>query len=82
VKHKLATPYHPQINSQDEESNREINIILEKIVANSQRDWSPQLDDTLWTYRSAYKAHIGLTPFQMVYGKACHLPIELEHKAY
>ncbi|GJS97272.1 reverse transcriptase domain-containing protein [Tanacetum coccineum] len=32
--------------------------------------------------RVAYKTPIGCTPYKLVYGKACHLPIELEHKAY
>ncbi|WVZ16063.1 hypothetical protein V8G54_013629 [Vigna mungo] len=81
VKHMVATPYHPQTNGQAELSNREIKRILEKTVTTSRKDWSQRLDDALWAYRTAMKAAIGLSPFQMVYGKACHLPVEMEHKA-
>nr|GEX59819.1 reverse transcriptase domain-containing protein [Tanacetum cinerariifolium] len=38
--------------------------------------------DALWAFRIAYKTPIGCTPYKLVYGKSCHLPIELEHKAY
>ncbi|GJY99114.1 reverse transcriptase domain-containing protein [Tanacetum coccineum] len=40
------------------------------------------LDDALWAFRIAYKTPIGCTPYKLVYGKTCHLPIELEHRAY
>ncbi|XP_017442699.1 uncharacterized protein LOC108347795 [Vigna angularis] len=62
-------------------SNREIKRILEKTVALSRKDWSKKLDDALWAYRTAMKTTIGLSPFQRVYGKACHLPMEMEHQA-
>ncbi|XP_019427150.1 PREDICTED: uncharacterized protein LOC109335471 [Lupinus angustifolius] len=82
VRHKVASPYHPQTNGQAEVSNLEIKKILEKIVSTTRKDWSLRLDDALWAYRTTLKAPTGLYPFQIVNGKACHLPVELEHKAY
>jgi len=82
VEHKVALPYHSHTNGQAEVSNRKVKKILEKTVAQSRKDWSQNLDEALWVYRTTYKAPTRLTPFQLVYGKSCHLPIELEHKAY
>ena len=65
-----------------EVSNREIKQILEKTVTTSRKDWSLKLPEALWAYRTAYKTPIGTTPFKLIYGKSCHLPVELEHKAY
>ncbi|KAK8523091.1 hypothetical protein V6N12_047624 [Hibiscus sabdariffa] len=45
------------------------------------KDWSPKLDEALWAYRTAFKMPLGMSPFKIFYGKACYLPVELEHKA-
>ncbi|GJR65144.1 reverse transcriptase domain-containing protein [Tanacetum coccineum] len=82
VTHRLSTAYHPQTSGQVEVSNRGLKRILERTVGENRASWSDRLDDALWAFRTAYKTPIGCTPYKLVYGKPCHLPIELEHRAY
>nr|GEU62510.1 putative reverse transcriptase domain-containing protein [Tanacetum cinerariifolium] len=82
VVHRFSTAYHPQTNRQVENINREIKRILKKTIRNSGKDWSYKLDDALWAFRTAFKTPLGTTPFRIIYDKACHLSVKLEHKAY
>nr|GEW16595.1 reverse transcriptase domain-containing protein [Tanacetum cinerariifolium] len=82
VTYRLSTTYHSQTSGQVEVSNRGLKRILERTIGENRASWSDKIDDALWDFRTAYKTPIGCTPYKLVYGKACHLPIELEHKAY
>ncbi|GJY00927.1 reverse transcriptase domain-containing protein [Tanacetum coccineum] len=82
VTRRLSTAYHPQTSGQVEVSNCGLKRILERTISENRASWSDKLDDALWAFRTTYKTPIRCTPYKLVYGKACHLPIELEHKAY
>nr|GEW62494.1 reverse transcriptase domain-containing protein [Tanacetum cinerariifolium] len=82
VTHHLSTAYHQQTSGQVEVSNRGLKRILKRTIGENRASWLDKLDDTLWAFRTAYKTPIGCNPYNLVYGKASHLLIELEHKAY
>nr|GEW27466.1 reverse transcriptase domain-containing protein [Tanacetum cinerariifolium] len=82
VTHHLSTAYHPQTSGQVEVTNHGLTRILERTVGENRALWSDKLEDALWAFRTAFKTPFGCKPYRLVYGKECHLPLELEHKAF
>nr|GFA15252.1 reverse transcriptase domain-containing protein [Tanacetum cinerariifolium] len=62
--------------------NDQFSRVMAKTVGENRASWSDKLEDALWAFHTAFKTSIECTPYHLVYGKACHLPLELEHKAY
>jgi hypothetical protein len=81
IRHNVATPYHPQTSCQAETSNKQIKNIIQKTVDQMGIKWRDKLPEALWAYQTTYKTPIGMSPYQLVYRKTCHLPVELEFKA-
>ena len=79
VHHRVTTPYHPQANGQVEVSNKEVKTILRKIIQLDEKDWAHKCPDALWAYLTAYKTPIEMSPFRLIFEKACHLLVELEN---
>ncbi|GKD19809.1 reverse transcriptase domain-containing protein [Tanacetum coccineum] len=82
VNHCFSTSNHPQTSGQVENTNRALKRILEKTIKDNPVIWSRKLNDALWAFRTAYKTSTGTTPYKLIYGKNCHLPFEIEHRAY
>nr|GEW06502.1 reverse transcriptase domain-containing protein [Tanacetum cinerariifolium] len=82
VTHCLSTAYNPQTSEQVEVSNHGLKRILERTVGENRASWSDKLDDALSAFHTAFKTPIECTPYKLVYEKACHLPIKLEHEDY
>ncbi|RDX94796.1 Gag-Pol polyprotein, partial [Mucuna pruriens] len=80
VVHQIAIVYHPQTNDQVEVFNMEFKKLLQKMVNPSQNDWSHLLEDTLWTYKTAYQTPLRMSPYWFVFDKACYLSVEIEHQ--
>ena len=72
-----STAYYPQGNGLAESSNKTLVRILKKTINENQKNWDSQLKFTLWANRITTKRSTGMSPYELVYGKATVFPIQL-----
>ena len=46
------------------------------------KGWNSMIPEVLWAYQTAFKTPIGQTPHQLIYGKTCHIPVDLEFRSH
>ena len=77
IQHHMLFAYKPQTNRAIEVANKNIKMILQRMVETSQ-DWSEKLSFALWAYQTSFHTSTGATPYSLVYGMEVVLPIEIE----
>ena len=78
VEVRTSSPFHPEGNSIVERFNHTLKNLLH-IVVNSDkpREWDQKVEYLLWCYRSIPHTTLGVSPYQMVYGKLPRGPLSV-----
>jgi len=51
-------------------------------MSRNPKDCADKIVGALLAYRTTFKTLLAMSPYRVVYGKSCHFPIEIEHRAY
>ena len=76
--HRISSAYHPRSDSLDERLNLTLTRALMKFVNDNQDDWDVHIKSILFTHRTSKNDSTKFTPFELMFGRASVLPIEME----
>ena len=75
---KIRTaPYRPQSDGQVERFYRSLLNMLSAFVSERANDWDEHLPYVMMAYRSSRHSSTGCTPYSMIYGRECTMPLDL-----
>ncbi|XP_058202905.1 uncharacterized protein LOC131317365 [Rhododendron vialii] len=77
VKILNSSPYYAQANAQVESTNKIIKNTLSKMITNNPREWHDLFPKVLWAYKMSKRDSTKATPYELVYGQAAVLPVEI-----
>lgn len=72
-----TTPYHPQTDGLCEKFNHTLANMLSMYVSSTSHDWDEYIDLVLMAYRISVQSSTGETPFYLLYGRDCKMPVDL-----
>ena len=76
--HPIRTsPYHPQTDGLVERFNQTLKSMLRKAATNEGKDWDKLVPYLLFTYREVPQASTGFSPFELLYGRDVHGPLDI-----
>ena len=72
-----TTPYHLQTDGLVKRFNRTLKSMLRKAVIGGGKDWDKKLPYLLFAYREVPQASTGFLPFELLYGRPVHGPLDV-----
>ena len=77
MKH-IIIAYHPKAKGVVERGHKQLVDGLSKACSGkSPAKWPEYLNDVLWADRITVRKSTGFSPFELVYGRKCLLPVEI-----
>jgi hypothetical protein len=78
IRHRLASPYHPQTNGLTERFNKTLCESLAKYVTAHEAQWDTFIPSVLFAYRTLRQATTKYEPFKLLYGREAKTPLQLQ----
>jgi transposase InsO family protein len=70
-----SSSYHPQTDGQTERINQILEDMLRASILHFDKSWDKCLSLAEFSYNNSYQASLKMAPFDALYGRRCHTPL-------